>query len=110
MVLSTSGDRAMLQRWERARSLGRTAFVWRYGVFAWGIPAAALTIAYKVFQEHGALSPEVLGAPFSQKLRIAIAISLVFFPALGHMLGQKLWQQGEAKYDQMRQDKSDRSS
>lgn len=103
MLLQPAGKQAdTIARWERARSRGRTWFVWLNGVAMWGLPAALLTIAYKVFQEHGRLGVETLNAPFSQKLRVAIAISLVFFPALGHLLGQRLWVQGEANYERLK--------
>lgn len=104
MVLQRAlADRdASLARWERERSRGRTSFVWRNGVLTWGLPAAALTIAYKVFQELGALDAATLTARFSPELRIAIALCLVFFPALGHLLGQRLWIAGEERYDRMK--------
>jgi hypothetical protein len=101
--LGASGDRASLMaRWERERSRGRTAFIWRHGVAAWGLPAACLTIAYKVFQEVGTLGAGVIESEFSTHLRVAIAVCLVFFPAMGHMLGQKLWDAGEERYRRMK--------
>jgi hypothetical protein len=76
--------------------------VWRYGVVGWGIPAALVTIAYKVVQEHG----WVLSLPFfmSRRLQIAIGVSLIFFPALGHLFGVHLWEKGESKYREGRED------
>lgn len=86
-----------LERWERLRSRGRTAFIWRYGVAMWGIPAAVITILYKIQQELG-LSLASLALPFPHKLRLAIGISMVFFPILGHVFGRQLWDRGEADY------------
>lgn len=94
-----------LARWERERSRGRTSFVWRNGVLMWGLPAAALTIACKLFQERGALDAVALSAPFSYELRFAIALCLVFFPAMGHVLGQRLWTAGEERYDRLKNER-----
>lgn len=103
--VNAPGRAESLARWERTRSRGRTWFVWLNGVAAWGIPAAMFTIAYKVFQEQGALSMATLAAPFSHKLRLAIAICLVVFPFMGHLLGQRLWDKAEADYARLKDGK-----
>ena len=91
-----------LRRWEERRSGGRASFIWRYGVLGWGLPAALLTIAYGVIEENG-LAWHAVGQPFSFKLRVGIAVAVVMFPALGHLLGRRLWEAGEARYRTMRQ-------
>lgn len=98
-----AADRAQrLAEWERHRSRGRTAFIWRNGVIAWGVPTALVTIAYKVFQERGGFDAVSLSGPFSPGLRLAIAICVVFFPAMGHVLGSRLWELGEERYGRLR--------
>lgn len=75
-------------RWERQRAMGRRAFVWRYGVLGWGLPAALLTIAYAFIKEQG--FSWSAGAA-SSRLRVGIVITLVLFPVLGHLFGGRLW-------------------
>ena len=80
------------ERWERQRAMGRRAFLWRYGVLGWGLPAALLTIAYAFIKEQGLRwSPDAA----SSKLRLGIALTLVLFPALGHAFGARLWEARE---------------
>ncbi len=86
-----------LRRWEERRSAGRASFIWRYGVLGWGLPAALMTIAYGVVKENG-LAWHAVEQPFSFKLRAGIAVAVVMFPAIGHLLGRRLWDAGEARY------------
>ena len=86
-----------MQLWEQRRAGGRVSFIWRYGVLGWGLPAALLTIAYAVIQEHGVAWP----GSFSTRLRVAIALAAVFFPTLGHLFGRRLWESGEARYQRL---------
>ncbi len=86
-----------LRRWEERRSAGRSSFIWRYGVLGWGLPAALMTIAYGVVKENG-LAWHAVEQPFSFKLRAGIALAVVMFPAIGHLLGRRLWEAGEERY------------
>jgi hypothetical protein len=94
---------AALRRWERLRANGRSAFVWRNGVVGWGLPAAALTAAYKVVQEQGLGWP----SPLSHGLRTALVLIALVFPALGFIFGGWLWAQGEARYERLRHEAAD---
>lgn len=84
------------RRWERLRSQGRSHFVWRHGVAGWGIPAAVLTMGYKLVEARGLAWPVAL--PLSPDLRHAFALIAVAFPALGYLLGGWLWSRCEARY------------
>ncbi|MBI3790200.1 MAG: hypothetical protein HY275_04910 [Gemmatimonadetes bacterium] len=86
------------RRWAEVRAAGRASFIWRYGVLGWGLPAALLVIAYGVIQEHGLRWRAALAEPYSFKLRAGIAVAVVLFPAVGHLLGRRLWDAGEARY------------
>lgn len=79
--------------------MGRHAFVWRYGVLGWGFPAALLTIAYAFIKEQG-FSWSADAA--SSKLRFGIVITLVLFPALGHLFGARLWEAREREREERR--------
>jgi hypothetical protein len=86
-------------RWEKRRAMGRRAFVWRYGVLGWGLPAALLTIAYAFTREQG-FSWSADAA--SSKLRAGIVLTLVLFPALGHTFGARLWEARERERNERR--------
>lgn len=91
---------AELRRWERQRSSGRSHFVWLHGVAGWGIPAALLTMGYKLVEARGLAWSSTF--PLSTDLRHAFALIAVAFPALGYLFGGWLWAQGEARYERLR--------
>jgi hypothetical protein len=97
---AASGERRTpYSRWEKQRAMGRRAFVWRYGVLGWGLPAALLTIAYAFIREQG-FSWSADAA--SSRLRLGIVITLVLFPALGHLFGARLWEARERERNERR--------
>lgn len=83
-----------MARWERNRAMGRTTFIWRRGVFGWGIPVALVTIAYQVVQEQGFVWRLVM----TQHLKTGIAIAMLVFPLCGYLFGRYLWTAGEENY------------
>ena len=83
----------LIARWEKTRALGRTDFILRRGVFGWGIPAALLTIVYKVIQEQGFTAPQL-----TVGLRTVIAVAVIIFPLAGALFGRWLWSTGEERY------------
>ena len=87
-----------LVRWERSRAMGRTTFIWRRGVFGWGIPVALVTIAYQVVQEQGFVWRLVM----TQHLKTGIALAMVVFPLCGYLFGRYLWTVGEENYQRLR--------
>jgi hypothetical protein len=86
-----------LARWERNRAMGRSTFIWRRGVFGWGIPVALITIAYQVVQEQGFVWRLVM----TQHLKTGIAIAMLVFPLCGYLFGRYLWTTGEENYERM---------
>ncbi|MFI5310848.1 MAG: hypothetical protein ACHQQ3_06415 [Gemmatimonadales bacterium] len=76
------------ERWEKQRAMGRRAFVWRYGVLGWGLPAALLTIAYAFIKEQGF---NWSAGAASSKLRFGVVVTLLLFAMLGHIFGGRLW-------------------
>lgn len=83
--------------WERNRAMGRSLFIWRRGVFGWGIPVALITIAYQIVQEQGFVRRLVM----TQHLRTGIAIAVLVFPLCGYLFGRWLWTTGEENYERM---------
>ena len=83
--------------------MGRTMFIWRRGVFGWGIPVALVTIAYQVVQEQGFVWRLVM----TQHLRTGIALAVLVFPLCGYLFGRWLWTTGEENYQRMVQAESD---
>lgn len=99
--IATTSDapHILASRWEKQRAMGRRAFVWRYGVLGWGLPAALLTIAYAFIKEQGfRWSADAA----SSTLRLGIVITLVLFPALGHTFGARLWETREREREERR--------
>jgi hypothetical protein len=92
-----------LARWERNRAMGRSTFIWRRGVFGWGIPVALLTIAYQVVQEQGFVWRLVM----TQHLKTGIAVAMLVFPLCGYLFGRYLWTAGEENYERMTGRESD---
>ena len=92
-----------MQLWEQRRAGGRASFIWRYGVLGWGLPAALITVAYAVINEHG-LAWE---GPFTTKLRVGIALAVIVFPAIGHLMGRRIWASGEARYQRLASERKD---
>ena len=88
---------AAMAAWERNRAMGRSLFIWRRGVFGWGIPVALVTIAYQVVQEQGFVWRLVM----TQHLRTGIAIAVLVFPLCGYLFGRWLWTTGEENYERM---------
>ena len=83
--------------------MGRTLFIWRRGVFGWGIPVALLTIAYQIVQEQGFVRRLVM----TQDLRAGIAVAVLVFPLCGYLFGRWLWTTGEENYERMVQAESE---
>lgn len=83
------------QGWERQRAGGRTRFILRRGVLGWGIPAAFLTIFYKVIQEQGLVWTPRL----TDSLRTAVVVAIIVFPFGGWLFGRWLWDTGETRYE-----------
>ena len=96
-MTDTLMEQEQIARWERERATGRTAFILRRGVFTWGIPAALLTIIYRVVQEQGFVASPQL----TTSIRSATIIAIVVFPACGWLFGRWLWDTGEARHRAM---------
>ena len=89
-------------RWARERAGGRRQFIWRRGVLGWGLPAAFLTVFYKVVQEQGLVwSPRM-----TESLRTAIVVAVIIFPLCGWLFGRWLWDTGETRYQARMRDDS----
>ena len=93
-------------RWERNRAMGRSMFIWRRGVFGWGIPIALLTIAYQIVQEQGFVRQLVM----TQHLRTGIAVAALVFPFCGYLFGRWLWTVGEENYARMIEQREGRAT
>lgn len=91
------GRASAIVRWERNRAMGRSTFIWRRGVFGWGIPVALITIAYQVVQEQGFVWRLVM----TQHLKTGIGVAMLVFPLCGYLFGRYLWTTGEENYERM---------
>jgi len=77
--------------------MGRSTFIWRRGVFGWGIPVALVTIAYQVVQEQGFVWRLVM----TQHLKTGIGVAMLVFPLCGYLFGRYLWTTSEENYERM---------
>jgi len=93
-----------LARWERNRAMGRTTFIWRRGVFGWGVPVALVTIAYQVVQEQGFVWRLVM----TQHLKTGIGVAMLVFPLCGYLFARWLWTAGEDNYQRTAKRDEDR--
>jgi hypothetical protein len=87
-----------IARWERNRAMGRSTFIWRRGVFGWGVPIALVTIAYQVVQEQGFVWRLVM----TQHLKTGIGLAMLVFPLCGYLFARWLWTTGEENYERMK--------
>src|SRR5580704_8035554 len=77
------------ERWARTRTIGRVAFVWRYGVVLWGLPAGTITACYHVIQLHTpgtAWSIAEIRPMWQSIAGVMIACGIV-----GYLIGAWLW-------------------
>ena len=95
--IGDTGRPDAIARWERTRAMGRSTFIWRRGVFGWGIPVALLTIAYQVVQEQGFVWRLVM----TQHLKVGIGVAMLVFPLCGYLFGRYLWTAGEDNYERL---------
>jgi hypothetical protein len=84
------------ERWARTRSIGRTGFIWRYGVVAWGLPGGTVTAIYRVIQLHARgteWSLHVIRPLWESVAGIFVACGIV-----GYLLGAWLWDACESQF------------
>ncbi len=97
--------RSAQARWARTRSVGRTAFVWRYGVAGWGVPAGTVTSCYHVIHAH---TP---GAAWSiaglRPLWQSIAGLMIACGVVGYLFGAWLWDACETHFTPSATDATD---
>jgi hypothetical protein len=96
MTTETSAPLTAQERWARTRGGGRTGFIWRFGVIAWGLPAGTITVCYHVIHLHAR------GTPWSisdiRPLWGSIAGIMVACGILGYLLGAWLWDACESHF------------
>lgn len=85
-------------RWARTRIAGRRAFVWRYGVASWGLPAGALTTVYRVFRLRASTPGLALSLAAVRPLWLSIVAVFTVCGVVGYLLGAWLWDYCEARF------------
>jgi hypothetical protein len=76
-----------LARWEKLRKMGRTRFIWLYGVLAWGVSVGVMW----------ALGMTAANGDW-ERLPVTLGIALVGFPIGGYFFGALMWKMSEAAY------------
>jgi hypothetical protein len=85
-------------RWTRTRAAGRRAFVWRYGVAGWGLPAGALAAVYHILRVRTSTPGMALSVAAVRPLWVSLAALLVVCAVVGYLLGSWLWDYCEARF------------
>jgi hypothetical protein len=86
------------ERWARTRAAGRRAFVWRYGVAGWGLPAGALAVVYHILRVHASTPGMSLSVAAVRPLWVSIVALFVVCGVVGYLLGAWLWDYCEARF------------
>jgi hypothetical protein len=96
MTTETSAPLTAQERWARTRLAGRTGFIWRFGVIAWGLPAGTITACYHVIHLHAR------GTAWSiaeiRPLWESVAGLMVACGIAGYLLGAWLWDACESHF------------
>ena len=79
------------ERWAVQKQQGKTKYVLKYGVLAWGIVTAVVITLIKVVINGEALVESFISLQF--------LVRLVLFMAGGIVFGHFLWKSNSAKYD-----------
>jgi hypothetical protein len=81
-----------IESWGKSRAKGRTRFVWRMGVVAWGLPTAITwAVVMAAFQGW-------------ERLPLLLPIALLLFPIGGYWFGASTWRKYEGLYEQAMRD------
>ena len=80
-----------IKSWAKTRSIGRTKYIWLYGVVAFGVPAGIVAAFVAAW-----------GKP-AEELYSTMRINLIMFPIGGYWYGAHMWKTWEAKYSDYRQ-------
>ncbi len=85
-------------RWARTRLGGRRAFILRYGVAGWGLPAGAITTAYHILRVRASTPGMPLSVAAVRPLWLSIVALFVVCGLVGYLLGAWLWDYCEARF------------
>jgi hypothetical protein len=87
-------------RWVRTRDVGRSAFIWRYGVVGWGLPVGAVSAFYHAARVHGTDPAAAWTAASVRPLWGSAAGLIGVCGVVGYLLGAWLWDVCEARFGQ----------
>lgn len=75
-----------VEQWTKTREMGRSRYIWRHGVWGWGLVVGLFwAVAMAAVQGW-------------DRLPILIPVSLIAFPIGGYFFGAWTWKMTEAKY------------
>ena len=81
-----------LEGWARLRALGRSRFIWSYGVLRWGGFMCCFSLAVFQYRQFG--SPWSLdgNAPFR------VGLAAMVWAYVGYLYGRSVWNRNERDY------------
>jgi hypothetical protein len=81
------------EKGKKMMDLGRTKFIWRYGVCGWGLLTAMLFLVLEIIIEKRFNLSDLLSLVFLKQLLLAIVI----FPCVGYFWGLLMWKSFEKR-------------
>ena len=81
-----NAESGQLADWAKTRKMGRSEYVWRFGVGYWGLTMAIFWIALTTWMDGFRLIP------------IRFFIAFLLFPVAGYVWGMMTWKAGEKIY------------
>jgi hypothetical protein len=84
-----------VKRWEKTRRMGRTHFVWLFGVLGFGLTmGVCLPVAIAAV---GSYLPGNI-VPGWERLPYSLSVCLILSPLVGYFAGLTMWQVTESQY------------
>jgi hypothetical protein len=89
---SSDGSAKRLRDWEHLRSLGRSRFIWSYGVLRWGGFMFCFSLALFQYRQFG--NPWSLDGNAPLRLILGGAV----WAYVGYLYGRSVWSRNEREY------------
>jgi hypothetical protein len=89
--MATTGKQ-QLKKWAKTRQMGRTRYIWLYGVIGWGLATGVLWAILMAFLNG------------RDRLPMYFVLGVIIFPIGGYFFGSWTWAKLEEKFRQAEQD------
>ena len=79
-------ESGQLSQWAETRKMGRSQWIWRYGVGYWGLTMAIFWFAFTTFMDG------------FRQIPLHFVIAFLLFPIAGYLWGMITWRVSETKF------------